>query len=227
MPVYDDLGRPVYVPTSDPAKGGSINSNNSFYGYLEAAISSTSAKTLASPTLLVQEGSGARVTTGTSVITDAKETIANNQTNISTTRETAGLLLNVDVERIDDNGFVSLSIDPTVSIPRPSGSVVGSVQLFNIEKRSLNSGLIRLRDRQTLILTGVIQDSDREVVTKWPVLGDLPFIGQLFRASNSQRDKQELVILVTPYILDDDMGGSYGYGYRPTTRETRQFMRRL
>ena len=227
VPVYDDLGRPVYVPTSDPAKRGSINSNNSFYGYLEAAISSTSAKTLASPTLLVQEGSGARVTTGTSVITDAKETIANNQTNISTTRETAGLLLNVDVERIDDNGFVSLSIDPTVSIPRPSGSVVGSVQLFNIEKRSLNSGLIRLRDRQTLILTGVIQDSDREVVSKWPVLGDLPLIGQLFRASNSQRDKQELVILVTPYILDDDMGGSYGYGYRPTTRETRQFMRRL
>jgi type IV pilus assembly protein PilQ len=137
------------------------------------------------------------------------------------------LLLNVDVERIDDNGFVSLSIDPTVSIPRPSGSVVGNIQLFNIEKRSLNSGLIRLRDRQTLVLTGVIQDSDREFATKWPVLGDLPFIGQLFRASNSQRDKQELVILVTPYIVDDEMGGSYGYGYRPTTRETRQFMGRL
>jgi type IV pilus assembly protein PilQ len=218
----DADGRPIYVQSQDPEKFS--YPKNSFYGYLEAVISSTSAKTLASPTLLVQEGSGARIVTGTSVITDASETIANNQTNISTKRETAGLLLNVDVERIDDNGFISLSIDPTVSIPRPSGSVVGNIQLFNIEKRSLNSGLIRLRDRQTLVLTGVIQDSDREVVTKWPVLGDLPFIGQLFRASNSQRDKQELVVLVTPYIVDDNNGGSYGYGYRPSTQESRRLM---
>ncbi len=221
-PRVDADGRPIYVSGEDPNRFA--YPSNSFYGYLEAVITSTSAKTLASPTLLVQEGSGAKVVTGTTVITEAQETIANNQTSISTKKATAGLLLNVDVERIDDNGFISLSIDPTVSVPRPSGSSVGNVQLFNIEQRTLNSGLIRLRDRQTLVLTGVIQDSDRETVTKWPVLGDLPFIGQLFRGSNSQRDKQELVILVTPYILDDELGGRYGYGYRPATNDARKFM---
>ena len=52
----------------------------------------------------------------------------------------------------------------------------------------------------------------------------MPFIGQLFRSSDSQREKQELVILVTPSIVDDEVGGSYGYGYRPSTKEARQLM---
>jgi len=74
------------------------------------------------------------------------------------------------------------------------------------------------------VLTGVIQEEDREVVTKWPILGDLPLIGQLFRSSGSSRSKNELVILVTPAIVDDEAGGSYGYGYRPSTREARTLM---
>jgi type IV pilus assembly protein PilQ len=75
-----------------------------------------------------------------------------------------------------------------------------------------------------LILTGVIQDQDKEIARKWPILGDLPLIGQLFRSTDSQRSKNELVILVTPMIVDDEIGGSYGYGYRPSTREARQLM---
>ena len=87
------------------------------------------------------------------------------------------------------------------------------VQIFNIVKRELKSGRIRLRDQQTLILTGVIQESDRKLATKWPLLGDLPLIGQLFRNSSSNLQKNELVIIVTPSILDDENGGAYGYGY--------------
>ena len=45
----------------------------------------------------------------------------------------------------------------------------------------------------------------------------MPLIGQLFRASGSSRTKSELVMLVTPSIIDDKVGGSYGYGYKPVT----------
>ena len=230
VPVYDSLGRPVYVPSSNPADNPKDNGfaypKNSFYGYLEAVIQSSSAKTLASPTLLVQEGESASVETGTSVITgvDSTET-ANGSTQFQNTRENAGLTLNVDVAKIDDNGFVTLNLKPSVSVPQPAGTQQG-VPIFNITSRSLDSGSVRLRDRQTLVLTGVIQDSDRETVRKWPILGDLPFIGQMFRSSDNQREKQELVILVTPSIIDDESGGAYGYGYRPTTRESRQLMGR-
>ena len=82
-----------------------------------------------------------------------------------------------------------------------------------------------MRDRQTLVLTGVIQEQDTETSTKWPLLGDMPLIGQFFRRSGSNRVKNELVILVTPAIINDDVGGSYGYDYLPSTSEGRDLLR--
>ena len=130
----------------------------------------------------------------------------------------------MNVAKIDDNGFVTLSVNPEISVPDLAGNT-GGINYFNITSRRLESGTIRLRDRQTLVLTGVIQDQDFEKVSKWPILGDLPLIGQMFRGTSSKREKQELVILVTPSIVDDENGGTYGYGYRPSTREARQLMR--
>ena len=55
-------------------------------------------------------------------------------------------------------------------------------------------------------------------------MGDLPILGQFFRGSGLSRNKNELVILVTPVIVDDEMGGAYGYGYRPGTSEATRLM---
>ena len=200
--------------------------NDSFYSYLESVITSASAKTLAQPTLLIQEGQVAEVETGESVVTGVEEVTRENGTTTTVpTRENAGLKVDVDVSRIDDNGFVSLSINPEISVAIPTGDNSQGYSIFNTNTRKLQSGQVRLRDGQSLVLTGVISDSDREVARKWPILGDLPLIGQLFRSSTSSREKNELVIIVTPRILDDDQGGSYGYGYRPGTDASRQLMR--
>ena len=208
--------------------GGAVTErypSNSVYGYLEAVIDSSSAKTLAQPTLLVQEGQEAEVQTGTSVITSVSTTdTSNGSTQFEYERENAGLNLIVKVDRIDDNGFVSLSVEPRVSVPISAGQSNG-VDIFNIAGRSLSSGAIRLRDRQTLVLTGVIQEQDTETAKKWPLLGDLPILGQFFRGSGSSRSKNELVILVTPSIVDDQEGGSYGYGYIPSTSEGRGLLK--
>lgn len=217
VPRFDKNGRPIYVNANDPNKFE--YPDNSFYSYLESVIISSSSKTLAQPTLLVQEGEKALVRSGESVITGVSKTEASNgSSSFSNTRQDAGLTVNLEVEKIDDNGFVTLKLDPTISVPVSAGQQEG-VQIFNIVKRELNSGRIRLRDRQTLILTGVITDSDRQLARKWPILGDLPLIGQLFRSSSSNRQKNELVIIVTPFVLDEDNGGAYGYGYKPGTTE--------
>jgi type IV pilus assembly protein PilQ len=81
-----------------------------------------------------------------------------------------------------------------------------------------------VRDGQTLILTGVIQDDDSRIVSKWPILGDIPLVGQFFRQTAGNRGKRELVILVTPRIVDDEQGGNYGYGYRPDLPAARRMM---
>ena len=197
--------------------------SNSFYGYLDSVIETSSAKTLAQPTLLVQEGQEAEVQTGTSVITSVSTTdTSSGSTQFEYQRENAGLNLKVQVSKIDDNGFISLSVNPEISVPVSAGQANG-VDIFNISGRSLSSGSIRLRDRQTLVLTGVIQEQDTETARKWPLLGDMPLIGQFFRRSGSSRLKNELVILVTPAIVDDDAGGSYGYW--PDTSEGRDLLR--
>jgi type IV pilus assembly protein PilQ len=61
-------------------------------------------------------------------------------------------------------------------------------------------------------------------VSKWPILGDVPIIGQFFRSSNNIRAKRELVILVTPRIINDNEGGTFGYGYQPGTNDSRRLL---
>ena len=245
--VFDANGQPIYVPSVDPSGAGFVDAvdqngqplyargkdpdryrqpNDSFYAYLEAKITSASAKTLAQPTLLIQEGQVAEVETGESVVTGVEEIERENGTTATVpTRENAGLKIDVDVARIDDNGFVSLSINPEISVALSTGDNSQGYSIFNINTRRLKSGKVRLRDGQSLVLTGVITESDREEAKKWPILGDLPLVGQLFRSSTSSREKNELVIIVTPRILDDQQGGSFGYGYRPGTAASRQVLR--
>ena len=211
--LYDakEFIKPGIYPVYEPAVTDESNANgfkypgNSFYSYLEAAVVSTNAKTLAQPTLLVQEGEKAVVRLA-SVLTGVEKSVGETGTQYSNTREDAGLTVEVEVEKIDDNGFVTLKLDPQFQ-PVTAGVQEGR-SVFDINERSLKSGRIRLRDRQTLIYR-VIQEDDRRLVNKWPILGDLPLIGQIFRRSASARQKNELVIIVTPSILDDDNGGVY------------------
>ena len=136
----------------------------------------------------------------------------------------AGLTFGARVSKIDDNGFVTFSMSPAISATVRQFPVQGCGPIDILAIRRLDTGSARVRDGQTLILTGVISDRDTEAVTKWPILGDVPIIGQFFRNSGSNRAKRELVILVTPRIIDDTQGGSWGYGYQPSTRDARRFM---
>jgi len=135
----------------------------------------------------------------------------------------SGLTFGARVSKIDDNGFVTFTMSPQIAATTRTQRIEGCGDINILAIRRLDTGSARVRDGQTLILTGVISDSDRQVVSKWPILGDLPFVGQFFRGSSGNREKRELVIMVTPRIIDDTEGGTYGYGYQPSTREARQF----
>jgi len=206
--------------------GTAVQSLSSLFQYptqflqgLQFQVQSGNAKVLTDPTLTVQEGESASV--GLTQEVPAGSTIETVTTGgVSTTGtkfnlKKAGLTLNIQVDRIDDNGFVNMSLSPSVSsavqtITNPDGS-----QQALLSERTLNSGKIRLRDGQTLILSGVIQDTDRETITKVPFLGDLPIIGALFRGSSSQNTRSEVIIIVTPRIMDDSQNANWGYSYQP------------
>ncbi len=233
---YDADGKPV---VSQGAIGTATTSLPSLYQFpkkllasLQAQVTNGNAKILTDPTLTVQEGQEAVVKLTSEVYGGTKNTSQSSSTGqnaqSSSTREpiikAAGLTLSVKVERIDDNGFVSLSVAPTVSAPGGTASSPDGI-ITLLAERSLKSGLIRLRDGQTLILSGIIQDQDRATVSKIPILGDIPLLGSLFRKTSRQNERREVIVLVTPQIMDDSERSSYGYNYTPSP-EVRQMLER-
>ncbi|ODH02756.1 general secretion pathway protein GspD [Nostoc sp. KVJ20] len=195
---------------------------------LQAQVTNGNAKILTDPTLIVQEGQQALVNLTQEVVgnitIETTDNAGGSRTERKIDKQKVGLTLNVKIDRIDDNGFVSLSVAPTVSAPTASQDT-GNGQIILVSERSLTSGLIRLRDGQTLILSGIIQDQDRTSISKIPILGDLPLIGSLFRKTNRSNQRNEVIVLLTPQIMDDSENSSYGYNYNPSP-DVRQILER-
>jgi type IV pilus assembly protein PilQ len=205
-----------------------------FLARLQAQIVSGNAKILTDPTLVVQEGETANVNLGQEVVGQVDGEVVpvegGGQPIVSSTiqKVVAGLQLAVEVERVDDNGFVTLRVQPTVTAPirevdLSTDLLPNRATLLSV--RQVQSGRIRLRDNQTLILSGIIQETDRTTVTKVPILGDIPILGALFRSTNRENGRQEVVALVTPKILDDSDFSNFGYRYVPT-REVQEILQR-
>ena len=225
--------------------------DNSFYDFVRSVITSQSTKILASPTLVLSENSeeikggvevsaevgGAAVATigrpraNESFVTVGEQVVTSyavqaGQNGAANTCQPefgiAGLTFGARISKIDDNGFVTFSMSPSITASNRQQLIPGCGSVDILAIRRLDTGSARVRDGQTLIMTGVISDSDIQSVSKWPILGDLPLIGQFFRSSGGNRDKRELVIMVTPKIINDYEGGTYGYGYQPETRQARE-----
>lgn len=182
---------------------------------VQSAIRNGTGKILTDPKVVVADGGSSRISIATSVPVNV-ETITipqgENQPPVVTQRlqrEDAGVILDVSEVRIDDNGFVTLTIQPEISIPVPSqilasGDFAG-ILLFNIDRRRLEASQLRLRDGQTFIIAGLIQDRDTVDVQKVPFLGDLPLLGALFRSQSVNNERNEVVFMLTPYIMDDNV----------------------
>ena len=200
-----------------------------FLAQLQAAVISENAKILTDPTLIVQEGQQAAVRLFQEVVTNLRteQTIAGGAitTTITVEKEPAGLILGIEVDRIDDNGFISFTVNPEITAISSFQNIQAagiSNQIALLSERSLSSGLVRLRDGQTLVLTGIIQEQDRVSVSKVPILGDLPIIGSLFRSTDRTNERAEVIVLVTPRIMDDSQPyNDFNYSYIPNS-EVRQ-----
>lgn len=216
----DELGS---IVTDGSLQGSNFNFVRNFLAQLRFAVTSGNAKILTDPTLVIQEGQTAEVQLTQDVVTNLEiqtEGTGNERTQTVTVERTgAGLILSVVVEGIDDNGFVTLSVGPTISAPADtfSADLQGSqVNITLLAVRRLSSGLVRVRDGQTLILSGIIQDQDRTTVTKVPILGDIPILGALFRSTERENTRREVIVMLTPQILDDSDTSTFGYRYVPS-----------
>jgi len=189
---------------------------------LQASIQTGNAKILTDPSLVVQEGQQATVKLTQKVLESVQTEVdpLSGVRTITPVLADAGLTLAVNVDQVDDNGFISLSVSPTVASPGTpiefnSGGINSGNTLTPLIRRELTSGLVRLRDGQSLILSGIIQETQQSSETKVPILGDIPILGALFRSRTNQNNRSEVIILLTPKIIEDTATSTLGINYQP------------
>ena len=69
-------------------------------------------------------------------------------------------------------------------------------------KRSAKTSIV-VKDKETVVIGGLIQDTENETINKVPFLGDIPVLGWLFKSKSKTRNKTNLMILLTPHIIKD------------------------
>jgi|GEM_PF-1998391 len=178
---------------------------------LEASIRSGRSKVLAEPRILVQasdsfnKGNSAKIDITDDVVVGTKIQVdpATGLTTSSVEKDKAGVILKAEVFQIDDNGYVNVSLKPEISSITSSQRDAQNNIVTLLTRRNLDIQKVRLRDGETFIIGGLLQNQDLTSTLKVPILGDLPLIGSLFRIDSVQNRRREAVLMVTPYIMKD------------------------
>jgi len=137
----------------------------------------------------------------------------------SVQRQDVALKLDI-TPHVNDSDFVRLEIENELSdVSNPNYNGLGPAT----SKRTLKS-VVTVRDQQTIVLGGLIKDSVSETVNKVPLLGDIPILGYLFKSTEKTITKQNLLIILTPYIIKDP--SDLRRIFERKLRERREFMER-
>jgi len=112
---------------------------------------------------------------------------------------TVGIVLSV-TPQISADGIITMTIHPSITekAGEKQSSQGDSVPIINVRETET---VARVRNNQTILIGGLMQDKVTETVVGVPVLRDLPFLGKLFRHVTREKVKKELVIMLTPRIL--------------------------
>lgn len=116
----------------------------------------------------------------------------------SVARQDVGTRIRV-VPHINANNEVRLEIEEEIS---EQGATSGTLGVVSINRRTARTEVM-VRDQQTIVIGGLMRDAIQNSEDKVPVLGDIPILGALFRKTNKQKRKTNLLLILTPYIIRD------------------------
>lgn len=154
---------------------------------------------LANPRIRVRNKEKAKIHIG-----DKVPVITSNVTATGVTSESVSYLdvgLKLDVEpQVYLQGEVAMKVGLEVSNIVQQVKSAGGSLTYQLGSRNANT-VLRLKDGETQVLAGLISDEERAAASKVPGLGDLPVLGRLFSTQRDDRNKTEIVLLITPRIL--------------------------
>jgi type II secretory pathway component GspD/PulD (secretin) len=171
---------------------------------ITSIITKDKGRMLANPRIIASNNIESTVTINEQyVVTQSAQTntsIGNNgaQSVTAPVLGTAGIELNV-TPKISSNGYVTLNLEPSYS-----SSKVNSANIGLLKSRNFKSENVRIKDGETLVIAGLIQEIENNSQGKAPILADIPLIGIAFKQQKTTKNRSELIFMITPRIIKDD-----------------------
>jgi MSHA biogenesis protein MshL len=189
--------------------------NQDFSGVIELLETQGNVQVLSSPRITVTNNQKAVIKVGEDeyFVTEVASTTTTG-TSTTTTPEIqltpffSGIALDV-TPQIDSSGSVILHVHPSVTVTDEQNKVI---QLGNEEiilplaQSSVRESdtIIKAQSGEIVVIGGLIETRNVEVESKTPFLGDIPFLGELFKSKNQKKRKTELVIMLKPIVVGQD-----------------------
>lgn len=179
-----------------------VGSSNPYFGIatnltsiINLMATDGNARLLAEPQLTCKSGGKAEFLAGGEVPLP----IRNNDGSVSVTFKQYGIILKIEPVS-DASGFISTHVSVEIS------TVDDSIRVLDIPgflTRKTDTDM-NVREGQTMVISGLVNTDSAKAVDKLPGLGNIPILGELFKSRSFKNNETEMVILVTPNIIDPD-----------------------
>ncbi|EMT0252771.1 type IV pilus secretin PilQ [Neisseria gonorrhoeae] len=164
---------------------------------LSASESLSKTKTLANPRVLTQNRKEAKIESGYEIpFTVTTASGGGNSTNTELKKAVLGLTV---TPNITPDGQIIMTVK--INKDSPAQCASGNNTILCISTKSLNTQAM-VESGGTLIVGGIYEENNGNTLTKVPLLGDIPVIGNLFKTRGKKTDRRELLIFITPRIID-------------------------
>jgi general secretion pathway protein D len=200
--VLSDSGTSA-IAASFPGFSYMFANGNNIKIILDALATVTHVEVVSSPEVMVLNNQTANLQVGDRIPIITQQAVSTVTTDApivnSVEYEDTGVILKV-TPRVNRGGMVMLDISQEVS--EVASATTTGIQSPTIQERKINSS-VAVQDNETIVLGGLISDSRTQTHTGIPYLQDVPVLGNLFRDTGNNKTRTELMVLITPHVVDD------------------------
>jgi general secretion pathway protein D len=206
---YDPFGALSSLLKSDSAIGALLQKNPDFSttkpvniaAALSALDSNALLNVLSTPNILTSDNKEAEIFVGKNVPFGGASTMSGTLSTTSVERKDVGINLKLKPQ-ISEGDYIRLDINQEISDLGSQVTVGAGNTEYTTTKRSAKTSIV-VKDNETVVIGGLIQDNEVENINKVPFLGDIPGLGWLFKTKTKIRSKTNLMILLIPHIVKD------------------------
>lgn len=184
---------------SDTTYGGIIHLGHGyqsrFQATLNALFTSGKAKILATPRIITIPGKEASIFIGDHIPVLTEKT-DDGETTTSTEYVDAGIKL-AYTPIVSNDGYITAVVHTEVSTP----TLISELRNYKITSRTADTN-VRMRNGETLIIGGLINEEEQETLRKIPFISNLPILGELFKDRSKTKNKTEVMMILTPHITE-------------------------